>query len=67
MHLVILGMHYKFAPFVTLVDEYADLDSMVTHLGVLYGKTHAFVVGSKHMTSSSEGISVTIKNIVLSR
>ena len=27
---------------------------------VQYGKTHAFVVGSKHMTSANEGISVTI-------
>ena len=30
------------------------------NMGVHYGKTHAFVVGSKHMTSSNEGISVTI-------
>ena len=29
-------------------------------MGVHYGKTHAFVVGSKHMTSANEGISVTI-------
>ena len=29
-------------------------------MGVYYGKTHAFVVGSKHMTSANEGISVTI-------
>ena len=29
-------------------------------IGVHYGKTHAFVVGSKHMTSANEGISVTI-------
>ena len=28
--------------------------------GVHYGKTHAFVVGSKHMTSANEGISITI-------
>ena len=30
------------------------------NMGVHYGKTHAFVVGSKHMTSANEGISVTI-------
>ena len=29
------------------------------NMGVHYGKTHAFVVGSKHMTSANEGISVT--------
>ena len=29
-------------------------------MGVHYGKTHAFVVGSKHMASANEGISVTI-------
>ena len=29
-------------------------------MGVHYGKTHAFVVGSRHMTSANEGISVTI-------
>ena len=28
--------------------------------GVHYGKTHAFVVGSKHMTCANEGISITI-------
>ena len=33
------------------------IDSTV---GVHYGKTHAFVVGSKHMTSANEGIPVTI-------
>ena len=31
-----------------------------TNMGVHYGKTHTFVVGSKHMTSANEGISVTI-------
>ena len=30
------------------------------NMGVHYGKTHAFVVGSKHMTSANEDISVTI-------
>ena len=30
------------------------------NIGVHYDKTHAFVVGSKHMTSANEGISVTI-------
>ena len=30
------------------------------NMGVHYGKTHAFVSGSKHMTSANEGISVTI-------
>ena len=30
------------------------------NMGVHYGKTHAFVVGSKHMTTANEGISVTI-------
>ena len=30
------------------------------NMGVHYGKTHAFVVGPKHMTSANEGISVTI-------
>ena len=30
------------------------------NMGVHYGKTHAFVVCSKHMTSANEGISVTI-------
>ena len=29
-------------------------------MGVHYGKTHAFVIGSKHMTSANEDISVTI-------
>ena len=28
-------------------------------MGVHYGKRHGFVVGSKHMTSANEGISVT--------
>ena len=30
------------------------------NVGVHYGKTHAFVVGSKHMASANEGISITI-------
>ena len=30
------------------------------NMGDHYGKTHAFVVGSRHMTSANEGISVTI-------
>ena len=30
------------------------------NMGVHYGKTHACVVGSKHMPSANEGISVTI-------
>ena len=30
------------------------------NMGVHYGKTHAFVVGSKNMKSADEGISVTI-------
>ena len=30
------------------------------NMGVHYGKTHAFVVGLKHMTSANEGICVTI-------
>ena len=30
------------------------------NMGVHYGKTHTFVVGSKHMPSANEGISVTI-------
>ena len=30
------------------------------NMRVHYGKTHAFVVGSKHMISANEGISVTI-------
>ena len=30
------------------------------NMGVHYGNTHAFVVGSKHMASANEGISVTI-------
>ena len=30
------------------------------NMGVHYGKTHALVVGSKHMTSANEGINVTI-------
>ena len=30
------------------------------YMGVHYGKTHAFVVDSKYMTSANEGISVTI-------
>ena len=30
------------------------------NMGVHYGKIHAFVVGTKHMTSANEGISVTI-------
>ena len=28
--------------------------------GVHYGKTNSFVVGSKHMTSANESISITI-------
>ena len=34
------------------------------NIGVHYGKTHAFVVGSKHMTSANEGISVTINEYI---
>ena len=30
------------------------------YMGVHYGKTHQFVVGSKHMTSANESISTTI-------
>ena len=30
------------------------------NMGVHYGKTHAFVVGSKHMTPANKSISVTI-------
>ena len=30
------------------------------NMGVHYGKTHAFLEGSIHMTSAHEGISVTI-------
>ena len=30
------------------------------NMGVHYGKTHSFVVGSKHMTSANESISITI-------
>ena len=30
------------------------------NMGVHYGKTHAFVVGWKHMTAANEGISVRI-------
>ena len=30
------------------------------NMGVHYGKSHAFVLGPKHMTSANEGISVTI-------
>ena len=30
------------------------------NMGVHYGKAHALVVGSKHMTSANEGISITI-------
>ena len=30
------------------------------YMGVHYGKTYAFVVGSRHMTSANEGTSVTI-------
>ena len=33
------------------------------NMGVHYGKTHAFVVGSKHMTSANESISVTINEL----
>ena len=29
-------------------------------MGIHFGKTHAFVAGSKHITSANEGISVTI-------
>ena len=34
--------------------------SIDNNMGVHYGKTHAFIVGLKHMTSANEGISVTI-------
>ena len=34
--------------------------SIDNNMGVHYGKTHAVVVGLKHMTSANEGISVTI-------
>ena len=30
------------------------------NMGVHHGKTHSFVVGSKHMTSANESISITI-------
>ena len=30
------------------------------NIGVHYGKTHTFVVGSKHLTSANESISITI-------
>ena len=35
------------------------------NMGVHYGKTNAFVVGSKHMTSANEGISVTINEHII--
>ena len=34
--------------------------SIENNLGVHYGKTPSFVVGSKHMTSANESISITI-------
>ena len=33
---------------------------IANNIGIHCGKTHAFVVGSKHMTSDNEGIAVTI-------
>ena len=33
---------------------------MDNNMGVHYGTTHVLVVGSKHMTSAYEGISITI-------
>ena len=33
------------------------------NMGLHYGKTHAFVVGSKHMTSANESISITINEL----
>ena len=35
------------------------------NMGVYYGKTHEFVVGSKHMTSANEGIFVTINKHII--
>ena len=37
-----------------------DFNTWCNNMEVHYGKTHAFVVSSKHMTSANEGISVTI-------
>ena len=37
-----------------------QIHGCIDNMGVHYGKTYAFVVGSKHMTSANEGISVTI-------
>ena len=37
-----------------------NIRSIENNMGVHYGKTNAFVVGSKHMASANEGISVTI-------
>ena len=34
-------------------------------MGVHYGKTHSFVVGSKHMTSANESNSITINEHVI--
>ena len=34
------------------------------NMGVHYGKTHSFVVGSKHMISANESISITINEHV---
>ena len=35
------------------------------NMGVHHGKTHAFVVNSKHMTSANEGISITINKHII--
>ena len=34
-------------------------------MGVHYGKTHSFVVGSKHITYANESISITIKEHIV--
>ena len=49
-----LNLSYKTVQMTTI--HGASINNMRVH----YGKTHAFVVGSKHMTSANEGISVTI-------
>ena len=39
--------------------------SIDSNMGVHYGKTHSFLVGSKHMTSVNESTSITINKHII--
>ena len=55
------GKNWKwFEPKLQISADDLNTWSISNNMWVHYGKTHAFIEGSKHMTSASEGISVTI-------